>query len=102
MSPDLGSFRNSEAARPTLAKVATARSGVRQGELFAAEPWPEGFAYREEVISPEEEQALAERFALLPLTPFACRGFLARVVAFGWRYDYARRACAQTVRSPAC
>ena len=30
--------------RPTLAEVAAARSGVRQGELFAAEPWPEGFA----------------------------------------------------------
>jgi hypothetical protein len=52
--------------------------GVRQGELFAAEPWPEGFAYREEVISPKEEKALAERFALLPLTSFAFRGFSAR------------------------
>jgi alkylated DNA repair dioxygenase AlkB len=81
--------------RPTHAEgAATVRTGARQGELLAAEPWPEGFAYREEVISSEEERAMAERFALLPLTPFAFRGFLGRrrVVSFGWRYDYAGRA----------
>jgi hypothetical protein len=61
--------------RPTFAQAAgVAGTGARQGELFAAEPWPEGFAYREEVISPDEERALAERFALLPLTPFASDG----------------------------
>jgi alkylated DNA repair dioxygenase AlkB len=80
--------------RPTLADAAAvAGTGARQGELFAAEPWPEGFAYREEVISPDEERALAEQFALLPLTPFAFRGFVGRrrIVSFGWRYDYAGR-----------
>ncbi|MEA2848084.1 MAG: hypothetical protein QOG78_3365 [Rhodospirillaceae bacterium] len=80
--------------RPTLADAAAVvRTGARQGELFAAEPWPEGFAYREEVISPDEERTLAEQFALLPLTLFAFRGFLGRrrIVSFGWRYDYAGR-----------
>ena len=53
---------------------------------FAAQPWPEGFAYREEVISPPEECALAERFAL-PLAPFAFCGFVGRrrVVSFAGR-----------------
>jgi alkylated DNA repair dioxygenase AlkB len=80
--------------RPTRAETATVvGTGARQGELFAAVLWPEGFAYREELISLAEERALAERFALLPLTPFAFRGFVGqrRVVSFGWRYDYAGR-----------
>jgi alkylated DNA repair dioxygenase AlkB len=89
--------------RPTFAQAAgVAGTGARQGELFAAEPWPEGFAYREEVISPDEERALAERFALLPLTPFAFRGFVGRrrVVSFGWRYDYAGRTLRQSDEIP--
>src|SRR5258708_21770884 len=80
--------------RPTFAQAAgVAGTGARQGELFAPAPRPEGFAYREEVISPDEERALAERFALLPLAPFAFHGFLGRrrIVSFGWRYDYAGR-----------
>lgn len=54
---------------------------------------PGGFAYRQEVISAEEEQHFAERFALLPFAPFEFHGFLGRrrVVSFGWRYDYAGR-----------
>jgi alkylated DNA repair dioxygenase AlkB len=72
-------------------------------ELFATQPWPEGFAYREEVISLGEERSLAERFALLPLTPFAFRGFVGRrrVVSFGWRYDYAGRMRRQSDQIPA-
>ena len=54
---------------------------------------PEGFVYRAEVISAEEERSFAERFALLPFAPFEFHGFLGRrrVVSFGWRYDYAGR-----------
>src|SRR5882757_8169271 len=80
--------------RPARAEAApVVGTGARQGELLVAEPRPEGFAYREEVIAPEEERELAERFALLPLTPFAFHGFLGRrrLVSFGWRYDYAGR-----------
>src|ERR1700753_4271153 len=49
---------------------------------------PEGFAYRTELITPEEEQALAARFQSLPFKPYEFRGYLGarRTVAFGWRY----------------
>ena len=51
---------------------------------------PEGFAYREDVISAGDEQALIERFQGLPFKPFEFHGFLGnrRVVSFGWRYDF--------------
>jgi alkylated DNA repair dioxygenase AlkB len=70
------------------------KSDAEQGDLFAAPSWPEGFAYRDEAITPDEERALAEQFARLPLAPFAFHGFLGRrrVVSYGWRYDYAGRA----------
>jgi alkylated DNA repair dioxygenase AlkB len=69
------------------------KESTQQGDLFAAQSWPEGFAYREEAITPEEERALAGQFALLPLTPFAFHGFFGRrrIVSYGWRYDYAGR-----------
>jgi alkylated DNA repair dioxygenase AlkB len=72
--------------KPTL-------TGAQQGDLFAAPSWPEGFAYREEAITPDEERALAAQFARLPLAPFAFHGFLGRrrIVSYGWRYDYAGR-----------
>ncbi|MDB5366161.1 MAG: alkylated repair protein, partial [Rhodospirillales bacterium] len=54
---------------------------------------PDGFACRDELISPDEERALAERIAALDLKPFEFHGHLGkrRVVSFGFRYDYARR-----------
>jgi len=54
---------------------------------------PEGFDYREEIISADEERRFAEWFAQLPLAPFEFHGFQGRrrVVSFGWRYDYAGR-----------
>lgn len=70
-----------------------------QDDLFAtrsaaASALPEGFAYREDAISPEEEQELVGCFEALPFTPFEFHGFLGkrRVVSFGWRYDYAGRS----------
>ena len=60
--------------------------------FFAPEPaMPAGFAYRDGVISPGEEQTLVERFAALPFRPFEFHGYLGkrRVVSFGWRYNYA-------------
>ncbi len=72
--------------KPTL-------TGAQQGDLFATPSWPEGFIYRDEAITPDEERALAGEFAQLPLAPFAFHGFLGRrrVVSYGWRYDYAGR-----------
>jgi alkylated DNA repair dioxygenase AlkB len=66
-----------------------------QPDLFAAAPaLPAGFAYRDDLITPAEEQSLVERFAELPFAPFEFHGFLGkrRIVSFGWRYDYAGRA----------
>ena len=77
-------------AFPMTAKRRSALAG--QADLFPAAPaLPAGFAYREGVISPGEEQALVARFAALPFQPFEFHGYLGkrRVVSFGWRYDYA-------------
>jgi hypothetical protein len=74
---------------------------LNQGNLFGKEaaPAPESalpdiFAYRDGVITPEEERALVERFEALPFKPFEFHGFLGkrRVISFGWRYDFAGRA----------
>jgi alkylated DNA repair dioxygenase AlkB len=80
--------------------VANAR---RQADLFSNEQaMPEGFVYREEVISAEEERQFAERFALLPFAPFEFHGFQGRrrVVSFGWRYDYAGRQIRPSAELP--
>lgn len=51
---------------------------------------PPGFAYRPEIISADEEEALVDRLAELPFEPFQFRGYEGRrrVVSFGWRYDF--------------
>jgi alkylated DNA repair dioxygenase AlkB len=68
---------------------------TRQSDLFAAEPTlPAGFAYGEEEISSDDEEALLKRFETLPFKPFEFHGYLGNrhVVSFGWRYDYAGRS----------
>ena len=54
---------------------------------------PEGFVYREDVLSADEERHFVDHMALLPFAPFEFHGFQGRrrVVSFGWRYDYAGR-----------
>lgn len=64
-------------------------------DLFGTAPLlPEGFAYRDDVITKEEEVEYARQFAELPFKPFEFHGHLGnrRVVSYGWRYDYAGRA----------
>jgi alkylated DNA repair dioxygenase AlkB len=53
---------------------------------------PEGFAYRPDVISPEEESRLLEEIARLPFKEFQFHGFEGkrRVVSFGWCYDFSQ------------
>jgi alkylated DNA repair dioxygenase AlkB len=66
-----------------------------QPDLFVpATPLPEGLVYQPDVITPEEEQALAARLAVLSFKPFAFRGYFGKrqVVSFGWGYDYDKRA----------
>ncbi|MER8374303.1 alpha-ketoglutarate-dependent dioxygenase AlkB [Mesorhizobium sp. M1406] len=77
---------------PSL-KSKTAAS-ARQADLFGAiDNLPEGFFYRPDLITPEEETELARHLEGLPFQAFDFHGHLAnrRVVGFGLRYDYDRR-----------
>ena len=51
---------------------------------------PEGFRYKPELISQEEEAHLIDRIERLEFAPFEFHGFMGkrRVVSFGWRYDF--------------
>jgi alkylated DNA repair dioxygenase AlkB len=55
--------------------------------------FPEGFEYKDELLSSDQERALVERFAELRFREFEFRGFLGkrRIVSFGWRYDFNMR-----------
>jgi alkylated DNA repair dioxygenase AlkB len=52
----------------------------------------------EDIVTPDEEQALVRRFESLPFAPFEFQGYLGkrRVVFFGWRYDFNDRALGPT------
>ena len=78
-------------------------SPSRQTDLFAASSGlPEGFRYYADVLSVEEEEALAHELGALPFKPFDFQGFLAnrQVVSFGYRYDYDRRAVVEAAPFP--
>ncbi len=62
-----------------------------QFNLFGSGPTlPEGFDYRPELLSPDEEQELLEEIRGLPFRDFEFHGFTGkrRVVSFGWQYDF--------------
>ena len=63
---------------------------------------PEGFWYEEELLSPDEEEALMSTFERLPFREFEFRGFLGkrRTVSFGWRYDFNVRELQPTETIP--
>lgn len=65
---------------------------VSQSDLFEQPAYggPEGFLYKPELITPEQEQDLIGNFAALPFKQFEFQGYLGkrRVVSFGWRYDF--------------
>jgi alkylated DNA repair dioxygenase AlkB len=68
-----------------------------QSDMFGAAPQPgppPGFRYAPDFVSESEQDALVAFLAALPLAPFEFRGFQGnrRVAAFGFRYDYGRRA----------
>jgi alkylated DNA repair dioxygenase AlkB len=69
---------------------------VQQAELFPAQSVsaPPGFRYEAEFLSADEEKALVRWIETLPLKPFEFRGYTGnrRVMSFGFRYDYSRRA----------
>lgn len=51
---------------------------------------PDGFRYRQDLISTAEEATLVERVRELPFRKFEFHGYLGkrRVVYFGWQYDF--------------
>lgn len=59
-------------------------------QLFDLPLGPEGFAYRENLVTPREERALLEALEALPFEPFQFQGFEGRrrVVSYGLRYDF--------------
>jgi hypothetical protein len=74
-----------------------------QTDLFTAPVRaPEGFRYRADVLSAEEEEALARELARLPFKPFDFYGHQAnrQVVSFGWGYDYDPRVVVETAPFP--
>jgi alkylated DNA repair dioxygenase AlkB len=78
-------------------------SSSAQADLFAApDGLPEGLRYHSDVLSFDEEEALARELGPLPFKPFDFQGFLAnrQVVSFGYRYDYDRRAVVEAAPFP--
>ena len=63
---------------------------------------PEGFRYHPDLISADEEEALARELAPLPFKPFDFHGYQAnrQVVGSGYRYDYDRRAVVEAAPLP--
>jgi alkylated DNA repair dioxygenase AlkB len=55
---------------------------------------PDGFRYETEFLTASEETELASRIGRLEFQPFEFHGYFGnrRVVSFGFRYDYSRRA----------
>jgi alkylated DNA repair dioxygenase AlkB len=51
---------------------------------------PQGFRHQPDLISADEEAALAQHVRQLPFKEFEFHGFTGkrRVVSFGWRYDF--------------
>ena len=58
--------------------------------LFPIAPGPEGFEYRDDMLTLDEERSLVDAIRQLELRPFDFYGYEAkrRVASFGWRYDY--------------
>lgn len=53
----------------------------------------EGFRYRPDLITPEQENDLVDQVFKLPFQPFDFHGYKGkrRVVSFGWQYDFSGR-----------
>jgi alkylated DNA repair dioxygenase AlkB len=52
---------------------------------------PEGFRYRKNIITVEEEMELVRHIQTLPLKEFEFHGYFGkrRTISFGWHYDFA-------------
>jgi alkylated DNA repair dioxygenase AlkB len=87
---------------PTGRRVRPSSSSARSNLFAAPARLPEGFRYHPDLLSFEEEEALARELAALPFKPFDFHGYLAnrQVVSFGYRYDYDRRAVVEAAPLP--
>jgi hypothetical protein len=81
--------------------IASRKTSEPQRDLFGSPATPEGFRYEPDCISEDDERALAEHIAALPLEGFRFQGFVAkrRVMYFGWRYDFDHFRCARARRN---
>lgn len=70
-------------------------------DLFGGPAVP-GLAYREEIVTPAEEEALIERIDASDLAPFRFQGWLGKrlTTSFGWRYDFDDASFAPTAPIP--
>ena len=66
-------------------------------------PSPPGFRYQESIVSEQEQSSLVASLGQLDLKPFEFHGHLGnrRVVSFGLKYDYSRRAVESATKMPA-
>jgi alkylated DNA repair dioxygenase AlkB len=74
-----------------------------QPDLFQSSPsLPQGFRYRPDFLSADEERDLVERFAGFPFKEFEFRGYRGnrRVLSFGWQYDFNRMELQRTEDMP--
>jgi alkylated DNA repair dioxygenase AlkB len=67
-----------------------------------APDWPEGLDYRPEMVTPDEEQALAVRMAALPFRAFEFQGYLGhrRTVSYGLHYEFDGSGLQQAEQMP--
>ncbi|RYD53716.1 MAG: alpha-ketoglutarate-dependent dioxygenase AlkB [Sphingomonadales bacterium] len=72
-----------------------------QADLFASRTLP-GLDYRDDLISPAEEQALIAEIQACDLAPFAFQGWLGKrlTASFGWRYDFENASFAPATPIP--
>lgn len=79
--------------------------GIRRGSIILRCVIPTGclarrriFRYEDDVLTKAEEAHYLAQFATLPFKPFEFQGYLGnrRIVSFGWRYDYSRKALSQS------
>lgn len=83
---------------PTRRRLST------QQDLFDSTPvLPEGFVYRENILSEAGEAKYVRAFEALPFKPFEFHGYLGnrRVVSFGWQYDYSANTLRERTDVPA-
>jgi alkylated DNA repair dioxygenase AlkB len=71
-------------------------------DLFGSAALPEGFDYRPDLLSPDDERRLIASFEQLPFKPFDFHGFVGkrRIVSYGFRYDYSARRVRESATFP--